>query len=74
MLQIADDVLGLNAPNEIAGYRACEKWVFTFVFKGASATRLAGQIEAAAQGHVVSLVAELVANQSSILECCFRVP
>ncbi len=55
MLDVADDVLGLLALDAVADQRACEDGVFAHVLEGASVARLASQVDAAAEGHVVAL-------------------
>ena len=44
MLQIANDVFGLDAANEVADHRAGEQGIFSLIFEGAAAARLARQV------------------------------
>jgi len=62
MFQIADDVFEPDPANEVARQRASEQRIFTLVFEGASAARLASQVHAAALRHVVSLIPQLTGD------------
>ncbi len=74
VLDVADDMLGLLTFNPVAHQRPGQQRVFALILKGSSIARFAGQVDAAAEGHVVALGAQFAANQGTIVTCCFRVP
>jgi hypothetical protein len=74
VLDVADDVLGLFALDAVADQRAGENGVFALVFEGASVARLAGEVGAAAEGHVVALGAQFAANERAVVAGGFGVP
>ena len=62
MLDVAHDVLGLDAFFEVADHGAGEEGVFAGVLEVAAVARLADEVHAAADGHVEALCAELAAD------------
>ena len=74
VLDVADDVLGLLALHHPSHHRAGEDRIFAHVFEGAPIARLASQIHAATQRHVVSLGAKFTSDESSVFVGGVRVP
>ena len=74
VLDVADDVLRLLALDAVAHHRAGQHRILAHVLKGAPVARLARQVHAAAQRHVVALRAQLAANQRPVVACRLRVP
>src|ERR1700722_9118678 len=66
MLDVADDVFGLLALHKIADERAGEDWIFAEIFKGAAVARLAREVGAAAERHVVALRAKFFADEATV--------
>jgi len=57
VLDVAHDVVGLETLHEIAAESSGEDGVFAEVFEIAPVARLACDIDASADGHVIALVA-----------------
>ncbi len=74
VLDIADDMLGLLTFDPVAYQRAGQQRIFALVLKGSAIARLASQVDAAAERHVVALGAQLAANQCAIVTGRFRIP
>ena len=74
VLDITDDMLGLLTFDPVAHQRTGQQWIFALVLKGSAIPRFAGQVDAAAERHVVALGAQLAANQGTIVAGRFRIP
>ena len=74
VLDVAHDVLGLNIVGEAADDEAGEDGVLAGVLEVAAVAGLADEVDAAADGHVVALVAELAADNGAVEGGGFRVP
>ena len=74
MLDVADDALRLHASDDGCDHLAGQDRIFAHVFEGAAAARLAGEVDAAAQRHVVALVAQFAADEGAIVEAGIEVP
>src|SRR5580693_10570320 len=74
MLDVADDVLGLQALHHVSNHFAGEDWILTQVFEGAAIARLAGQIHASTQRHVEALRPQLAPDQSSVFVGRIQIP
>src|SRR5208337_42307 len=66
VLDIANDVLGLFAFDTVADERASEDRILAHVFEGSAVARIAGNVNATAEGHVVALRAEFAADQCAV--------
>ena len=67
VLDVADDVLGLFALHQIADDGSGEQRVFAGVLEGAAISRLASEVDSAAESHVEALRAKLAADHRA--EC-----
>src|SRR4029077_15664101 len=67
VLDVPDHVLTLLALYPMTDHRAGENRVLAHVLERSAMARLAGQIPAAAQGHVVALRAQLTPDQRPVL-------
>ena len=74
MLDVANDVLSLRSPNQRSDHSPGEDWVLAQVLKRAAIARLASQIHASAEGHIVALRSQFATDQRSILIGCIQVP
>ena len=62
MLNVAHDLLRLNTFGEIADDGAREDWIFTRIFEGTAVAWFAENIDATANGHVETLIAQFSAD------------
>ena len=74
MLDVADDVLGLGALNEPRHQVSGQDGVLAEVLEGAPIARFAGDVHAAAEGHVVALRAQFRADQLAVFVGGVRIP
>ncbi len=74
VLDVADDLVGLQALDELGHHFAGEDGIFSLVLEVAAVARFAGDVHAAAQRGVVLLIAELAANQVAVLVGHFQIP
>ena len=74
VLEVADQILGLHALHEVADQSSRQQRIFALVLKGAAVARFAGEIDAAAERHAVSLIAQFPADQGPVLEGGLRIP
>ena len=74
VLDVAHDVVGLDAHGELADHGAGEDGVFAGVLEVAAVARLADEVHAAADGHVVALGAQLAADDRAEEEGGVGVP
>ena len=74
VLDIAHDVFGLNTLHQIADHAACQQRIFSGVFEIASVARLAGDVDAAADGHVVALRPKLPSDDVAVGLRCVDIP
>ena len=74
VLDVAHDVVGLDAHGELADHGAGEDGVFAGVLEVAAVARLADEVDAAADGHVVALGAQLAADDRAEEEGGLGVP
>ena len=62
VLDVAHDLVGLNAASEFADHGAGKNRIFAGVFEVAAVAWVAGDVDTAADGHVVAGVAQLAAD------------
>jgi hypothetical protein len=74
VFDVADDLVGLDAAGEVADFGAGEEWVFAGVLEVAAVARLAHEVHASADGHVVALVAEFAADDGTVEEGGVGIP
>ncbi len=74
MFDVAHDLLILDAPHELAHHLPGQDGVFAVVLEIAAVTRLAGDVHAAADRHVVALVAEFAPNHGAVETSGLGVP
>jgi hypothetical protein len=74
VLDVADDVLILLALHLLSDERAGEDGVFAFVLEGAPVAWFAREVDAAAQRHGESLVAQLFGDERTVVISNFGVP
>src|ERR1017187_6190378 len=74
MLDVADHMLRLLALDAIAYQGSRQNGIFAEVLEGASIARLASDVGAAAEGHVIALCTQLASNQSAVCTRGLRVP
>ncbi len=74
VLDVAHDVVGLDAAGELADHGAGEDGVFAGVLEVAAVARLADEVYAAADGHVVALLAQLAADDGAVEEGGVGIP
>ena len=74
VLDVAHDVLRLDAALELAGHGAGQYRVFAGVLEVAAVARLARDVHAAADGHVEALSARLATNHRAVEEGRVGVP
>ena len=65
VLDVAHDLVGLDAAGELADHGSGENGIFAGVFEVAAVAGIAGEVDAAADGHVVAHVAELAADDGA---------
>src|SRR5262249_34867413 len=74
VLDVPDHVLRLFALDAISNEGARKNRVLAHVLKGAAIARLAGDIRAATECHVVALRAQLAADERAVFARCLWVP
>lgn len=74
VLQVADDVLGLHALDEVTHKRAGQQRIFALVLECAAVTRLTRKVDASTKRHAIALGPQLAANQRPIFKGSLRVP
>src|ERR1017187_10498601 len=74
VLNVAHDVVGLDAAGELADHDAGEDGVFAGVLEVAAVAGLADEVHAAPDGHAVALGAQLAADDGAIEEGGVGVP
>src|SRR5689334_13781860 len=74
MLDVADDVLALLALDAIADHDSGEDGILAHVLEGPAIAGFAGDVNAAAEGHVVALGAKFAADERAVFAGGMRVP
>ena len=74
MLDVADDVLRLQALHDRSDHLSGQNGIFAEIFEGAAVARFAGEVDAAAERHVVALSAQFAADQRSVFVAGFEIP
>src|ERR1700722_9833821 len=74
VLDVAEDVLRLQAFHNLADHLAGEYGIFAEIFKGAAVARLARQIDAAPECHVVALRAEFTSDERAVFVGGIEIP